>query len=94
MRNSMRVLDLLIILSLFAFISCKEDVQSKNPSKQTSISKDTNSNLPKELPQELEEEDCDDKAKKLEKELPTEINLQGGGDAGCSLDEINGGVHP
>jgi hypothetical protein len=89
-KKSVRVLVLLSMLSFFMFTSCKGDAEPKNVTNETSISKASSNNLPKEL----EEEDCDDKAKKLEKELPQEINLQGGGDAGCSLDEINGGAHP
>jgi hypothetical protein len=90
---------LMFKIILFCFIAlmsvaCMEDKQENDlivveqPSTASNVADE---NLPDEL---KEDEDCDDKAEKAKKELPPEINLQGGGDTGCSLDEINAGADP
>lgn len=92
MNFTNKIFVLFSILSFLVLTSCKEDKATSM--KSSTVIKASDSALPENLPEELKEEDCDDKAEKMKEELPTEINLQGGGDAGCSLDDINGGQHP
>lgn len=75
---------LLLILCVFSMIlvSCQDKTETK--SNDNIVTKTTHESA---LPEEILEEDCDDKAKKIEEKVPETISLQGG-DTGCSLDEI------
>ena len=78
------MMKLLIMSCLFIgiMVSCQDEKQVKNVVNDTQKLSDSN------LPKEIQEEDCDDKLKKIEEKIPEEPNLLGG-DTGCSLDEIN-----
>lgn len=76
---------LLLVCCFFSLllVSCQDE-----PKTNVSNSVVSKSTVESTLPEEIQEEDCDDKAKKIEEEVPETISLQGG-DTGCSLDEIN-----
>ncbi len=70
-----------LVSLLVIFVSCfsENDVSSKSSKVMNKV--ETN------LPKEIAEEDCDDKAEK-EIEIKEETISLTGGDTGCSLDEI------
>lgn len=72
---------LLIILAFITLYSCNEQAATKKSQAHKLDVKDS-------LPKEIADEDCDDKAKKVEiiEEKPIDLS---GSDTGCSLDEIN-----
>ena len=71
----------LLVLALCGFFaSCQEEASNSAPSLN-----ETNQAQAEGLPEGLEElEDCDEKAKKVEENI--EVNLGGGGDAGCTIE--------
>ena len=73
---------LFFCLLLLLNVSCQEEKVTKS-----SEEKVTKSSTKSALPKEIQEEDCDDKIKKLEEKIPEPVSLQGG-DTGCSLDEL------
>lgn len=74
---------LILIISLTFFSSCKD----KNTEVTQQVSSvDSSTKSQGNVPDELKEEDCDEKAKKVEQEAI--INLENSGDAGCSIDDL------
>ena len=75
----MKKLLYLCLAVAFIFTACKKEVTPTVNANNEQLSN---------LPSEIGEEDCDDKVKKLEEKIPSEVNL-GTTDAGCSIDEVN-----
>ena len=75
---------LMYFVLVFMFVSCKEDTAKMN---DTSVSSKVSKTTEDVLPDELKEEDCDDKLEKAEED-PVEVSLGEGGDTGCSLDDL------
>lgn len=74
---------------LFIFLTCLIAYSCQNEEKKAETKSATSTELNSfddSLPDELKDEDCDDKLEKAEKE-PV-LDLEGDADAGCSIDEI------
>lgn len=75
----MRILFVVALLGLLC--SCQEEGVKAEPI-EASVEKAQGQPLPEEL---QDPEDCDDKVVEIPEE-PEEINLGGGGDAGCTIE--------
>ena len=70
----------MMVFALSFFYGCQEA-----PEREADLSKSSQINTKTDMPEELKDpEDCEDKAKSAEEVV--EVNLQGGNDAGCTIE--------